>query len=707
MIEVVTAGAITAFVTAVLNGGAGEMGKQLLLSTQAQVSRTRGRQAPLPTSESGLLELGREIRSLVASDQRQTIDWALLLGSGRSAGALSPGAGMPPPPRDFTDRTSVIKQLKREATRPARAQPRAVLLYGPPGIGLTATALFFAAGQADLYPDGQFYVDLRDVSGEQTAEPVVVLQRVLREMSVESDEMPATESGCRDLYRRLTNGRRALVVVDHAVAAAQVSPLIPNTPELFLLVIASGPALALQAERIEVPPMKDRDAKELLKKAAGPEKVARAKARLPGILARCAGNGYALRAAATRLLDGQVESFESRDDVASSDPVRDAVRALCGALPEATVRMCRLVALGGWPAVTADLAGWAADVSSAEATRMLADAADAHLLQPLGDGRYRFPPEVGRYLADTAGSELGVPACSAAVSQALTGLMYQAEHAAYTVMPKSWRVAHAPEQGVPYTGEAEGLAALVAERANLLRAITVAEEYQHVDMCLRLARALWPLVLKAGYWAEALPALRIAARCADERRPESSTSAALHFQLAHCLGQLRRWNEAEHEGQTAVAQERAAGHLLGEASSIEYCGLLNLYQTKPQRAVEQFSEAGRLYRLVVSEQGETRDLRRALALIERHMGRALWLQGELAQARTRLNNARVYFERQDEGESYNLARTLTDLAETAHTAGDDEEALVHIAEATTLLTSDATPHLQYLTDLRRRCEPLE
>ncbi|CAL9517191.1 hypothetical protein SUDANB19_03773 [Streptomyces sp. enrichment culture] len=699
MIEAVAASAITAFITAVLNGAAGEMGKQLLLTTHAQIGRTLGRYTPLPTSESGLQVLGREISARLEPGQRQTREWAVLLGSMPVAATLSPGAGVPPPPRDFTDRAAVLRQLKREATRPAKGQPRAALLWGPPGIGSSAVALYFAAEHAGLYPDGQFYVDLRDAAGGEAAEPVVVLQRVLREMNVEPDDMPATASGCQDLYRRLTNGRRALLVINHATAAAQVRPLIPNTPELFLLVVASGPPLALEAQRIEVPPLKDRDAKELLKKAAGADTVARVKRQLPGILERCAGNGYALRAAAAQLLAAQESSAEPPQ---SPDPVHSTVRSVCARLPSETVRLCHLVALGEWPVVTADLAGWAADVPSDEAARMLSQAAEAHLIERPEEGRYRIRPEVCRYLADTAGPQLGIAACSAAVSRTLTALTHRAEHAAHAALPESWRVADAPEQGARYEGEADGLAALVAERSNVLRAITVAEEYQYVEMCLRLARTLWPLVLKAGYWAEALPALRTAARCADERRPESSTSAALHFQLAHCLGQLRRWEEAEHEARMAVTHERAAGHLLGEASSIEYLGLLNLYQANGPKAAERFAEAGERYRHLMDEQGEDRHLRRALALLERHTGRALWLQGELAASRTHLNSARDHFER--EGEKYNLARTLTDLAETAHTAGDDAEALSHIAQAMGLLPADARPHRQYLTDLRRRCE---
>ncbi|MEK8170902.1 hypothetical protein NKH77_19095 [Streptomyces sp. M19] len=59
----------------------------------------------------------------------------------------------------------------------------------------------------------------------------------------------------------------------------------------------------------------------------------------------------------------------------------------------------------------------------------------------------------------------------------------------------------------------------------------MAEEYRHTTVALRLARALWPLQLKAGYWDEVLPALRVATRCADEHQPNSRVAAALHFNL--------------------------------------------------------------------------------------------------------------------------------------------------------------------------------
>ncbi|MCK7624707.1 ATP-binding protein [Streptomyces sp. RS10V-4] len=704
MFEVVTVGALTAFLAAVGNGAAGEMGKQVLLSTGALVRRTLGREAPLPASPEGREVLAHALHARLSQDAPRNGEWAQLLGLlPDSVPRLGPGPGLPPATRNFTDRKRVVRELTREATRPAAGRPRVALLHGPPGIGTTAVALAWGAGRIARYPDGQFYVDLRDAAAEDGPAPSAVLLQLLRRMDVGRDRIPPTEAGREELYRRLTAGRRALVVIDHASSVAQVRNLIPATPEVFLLVIASGPPFALEAERIAVPGLKERDAVAMLRKVAGPEKVALAKPQLPALLTRCAGNAFALKAAAMRLLAEEPPLPGAADEPPAHSPVQGVALAVCRRLGPETARLCSLAAVGGWPAFDAGLAGAAAEVDPAEAARRLTEAAEAELVEPLGEGRYRFRPEVGRHLADAAGREHGIAESAAAVTRALDRLLNRALHAAHAALPQSWRVEEAPAEGAPYRDEAAGMAALRAEAANVVRAVFLAREYGRADVAVRLARSLWPLQLKAGYWDEVLPALRIAARCADEHRPHSRAAAALHFQLSHCLGELRRWDEADREARAAVAAERAAGHLLGEASSVELLGLLRLNRWQYEAAYEHFTEAGELYRRIAPGQDGAADLPRALALIERHQGRALCGRGQLAEARNRLESARDFFVAQ--GEAYNQGRVLTDLAETLHAAGENAAALARISEAERLLGPEgATPHLAYLARLRRRCQ---
>ncbi|MGW5565571.1 hypothetical protein ACWEWD_19380 [Streptomyces tendae] len=118
-------------------------------------------------------------------------------------------------------------------------------------------------------------------------------------------------------------------------------------------------------------------------------------------------------------------------------------------MPPSTARLCRLAALGAWPSLDARLAAAIAGVTDLEADGMLTRAADAQLLEPLADARYRFRPEVRRYLADTAGPELGIAECAAAVTRGLDAVPNRAPHAAHAALPESRRTEPAPADGVP------------------------------------------------------------------------------------------------------------------------------------------------------------------------------------------------------------------------------------------------------------------
>ncbi|MFE9613967.1 ATP-binding protein [Streptomyces sp. NPDC006012] len=705
MLEVVALSALTAFLTSVGNGAAGEMGRQLLLSTGGLLRRTTGQQTPLPVDPEEQAALAGLVHARLGDDARLAAEWALLLRMHtQQAATFTRTAGLPPAPHHFTNRQKVLKQLAREATRPAAGRPRVALLHGPPGIGTTAVALHLGAAHHARFPDGQFYVDLRDTASDSGLEPAAVLARLLQQMGVQPKDIPATGADRERLYRQLTAGRRALVVTDHATSLAQVRGLTPATPEVLLLVVVSGRPFALEAERVEVQPLSDRYAVRMMRNLAGREKIARAKARMPYLLDQCAGNAFAVKTAAMHLAAETDHPTTPRPTVGPDlhDPVHEAVHRAVGRLPSSTARMCRLAAQGGWPSLDRCLAAAAADSRPEHATRMLAEAADAQLLEPLADERYRFRPEVRRYLLATAGSEHGIAECSAAVTRMLDAVLTRALHAAHAALPQSWRTEPQPQNGTVCQDEAEGLAVLAAEVGNVVGAVSLAEEHQHITTALRLARTLWPLQLKAGHKDEVLPALRVAARCADTHQPRTRMAGALHFQLAFCLDQLGREEEANREAGAAAACEQAAGHLRGEASAVELQGLLGLYRFRFSEAYERFAAAKSLYQQITSGQEGAADLPRALALIERHQGRALRGMGRLEESRRLLRSAADFFEGQ--GEAYDTARVLTDLAETLHDAGENREALTMIARAERLLTPAAVPHLQYLTGLRLRCE---
>ncbi|MFF4171091.1 ATP-binding protein [Streptomyces sp. NPDC001744] len=706
MLEVVALSALTTFLLSVGNGAAGEIGKNLSLSAGALVRRTLGRETPLPSGAEERRALAGRVHARLSGDPRRAGEWALMLESSPDP-AVEPSRGaMPPAPWAFTNQEKALRQLVREAERPWQGRPRVALLSGPPGSGSTSVALRLGAETRDRFPDGQYYVDLRGTSGESGPDAAGVLLRLLREMDVDAERIPATEAGRERLYRQLTAGRRALVVVDHTASPAQVRALVPSTPDVLLVVVVSGPPLLLEAERVAVPPLTDRHARRLVRKVAGPEHAARVKACLPEVLERCRGNAFALHAEA-RLLTRDEPGPTPGDGTGpwTGHPVRTAAHVASLRLGPEALRLCRLTALGGWPSFGAGIAAAAADVQEATAARLLDEAADVGLLEPLPDLRYRFRPEIRRQLAETATAEYGLGACADAVVRVLDALLGLVLPASRAALPESWRT-EVPEEYRAASGSVpDGLAVLAAEVANVARAVVVAEEHGRTDTALWLARSLWPLQLKACYWDEVLPALRDAARCAEENRADERMAASLHIQLAHCLGETGRWEQAARAARAAVTYERAAGHLRGEASAVELLGLLSLNRWEYEEAYERFAEAEAVYRRIGPGEEGVADLPRALALVERHRGRALRGMGRPDESRRCLERAVDFFAGRTGAppEAYNRARALTDLAETLHEAGDDTAALARIAEAETLLPASAAPHRAYLAGLRRRC----
>ncbi|MDV9177083.1 tetratricopeptide repeat protein, partial [Streptomyces sp. W16] len=268
--------------------------------------------------------------------------------------------------------------------------------------------------------------------------------------------------------------------------------------------------------------------------------------------------------------------------------------------------------------------------------------------------------------------------------------------------PESWRV---PSAATPlsYENPGAGVAALAAEAPDLVQAVHAAEEFGDWDTVVLLGQTLWPLQLKAGHHDVLLPALRTAARTADAHFPGTRGAGALHAQLAHSLMELRRWEEAEPEALAAARDERAAGHVRGHASAVEFLGLLRLRQWRFDEAYTAFDEAdGILDGIGPGDEGAT-DLPRARALLERHRGRALRGLGRPAEAVAHLEVALAFF--REPPEAYNTARTLTDLAETRLNQGEFTAARALIDEAAIALRDEnAEQHLSYLRVLRERCD---
>ncbi|MEV7171937.1 BTAD domain-containing putative transcriptional regulator [Streptomyces sp. NPDC093224] len=342
--------------------------------------------------------LDRRPRSAAAAGSR---------GRPRPASPPAPAPAMLPPDTvDFTGREPELDLLCRAlAPDPQGAgRPRRVLVTGMAGLGKTALAVHAAHRCQRHFPDGQLYADLRAADGTPR-HPTRVLRRLLRALGP-ADDVPVADDQDQlvRLYRERTRGRQLLIVLDNASGAAQLGPLLPNTPEPAVLVTGRTalPTVA-GAHTVALAPLEPHDSLELLAAAAGPARVAAAPCAASTIVEHCAGLPLALRIIGTRIA-ARPHSTPDRIARRLADPVTRLRELHSGDLdvhasllpswraldPEVRAAFPALAGLGPQP-FPAVRAAARMDLPEPEAERLLEALADAALLEVSGADQWGRP----------------------------------------------------------------------------------------------------------------------------------------------------------------------------------------------------------------------------------------------------------------------------------------------------------------------------
>lgn len=171
----------------------------------------------VPGVDSGLAEAtGTQGAGTIKQDSDKVIKAPVL--------AISSLHQLPPPPRDFIGRTNEINEIINGFEQ---GKVKAVALQGIGGIGKTSLALKLGELLTPLYPDAQFYVDLKGASTNQLSS-IDALTYVIRAYYPDA-KLPESEAELNSLYRSVLKDQRALLLLDNAGSAEQIEPLIPPT----------------------------------------------------------------------------------------------------------------------------------------------------------------------------------------------------------------------------------------------------------------------------------------------------------------------------------------------------------------------------------------------------------------------------------------------------------------------------------------------
>src|SRR5262249_28203898 len=140
--------------------------------------------------------------------------------------------------------------------------------------------------------------------GGQVMDPAEAVRRFLDALHVPPERIPVDLDAQAALYRSQLAGRRMLVVLDNARDTAQVRPLLPGAPTCLVLVTSrnrlTGLVAADGAHPVSLDLLTLDDARELLARRLGGDRVAAELKAVEEVITGCARLPLALAVVAAR-----------------------------------------------------------------------------------------------------------------------------------------------------------------------------------------------------------------------------------------------------------------------------------------------------------------------------------------------------------------------------------------------------------------------
>jgi tetratricopeptide (TPR) repeat protein len=629
----------------------------------------------------------------------------------------------------FSGRASELRALDRilAAEAAARTAPVAVV-SGMGGVGKTALAVRWARRQRRRYPDGQLYADLRGHAATGPARPLQVLAGFLTALGESADRIPEDEGQAAALLRTRLEGKRVLLLLDNALDAAQVRPLLPAAQGSAAIVTARDRMTGLiardGASAVIVRPLPETDAAALLVTSMGERGVGEAAEVVAELAGLCAHLPLALRIAAANLaarpgyrLADYVAALASGDRLTGlavpedeQAAVRSAFELSCDGLKPELRRLFRLAGLAPGPDLTAPAAAALAGIETAQAESLLDRLAARNLIDEYAHGRYRLHDLVRLYAAELAESEESPADRGAALDRLAAYAMAAVRSASERLYP---HLLHLPEGEGAEQADAEGaeqadaeefasdstaLAWLNAERANLVALVVLLARHGRAEAAVRLSDRLGGYFSMSSNTVDWLVAATAARSAASDDFPIAVASTELH------LGTLRsvqsRYEAAAGHFAACADQARRAGWTAGEAVALNNQASVYWRLGRAAETIDLLTEALDAHRRTGRTAGEAVTLAN-IAAARLELARSFEASAAAeptAVSEERQEALRLLDQARDMHQALhdrrNEAETCRRIAEAYRDLGNLEAAAAHAREAVALASESAVQRFE-------------
>ena len=501
---------------------------------------------------------------------------------------------------------------------------------GAAGIGKTALAVHWAHRVVDWFPDGQLYANLRgfDPSGTPRS-PSEVLRGFLGALRVPAEQVPSDVDAQAGLFRSMLAGKRMLVVLDNARDAEQARPLLPGSSGCLVVVTSrdrlTGLVAGEGARPITLDVLSAMEARQLLDRRIGPQRVSSEPAASDEIISRCASLPLALTVVAaraalqpdfplSRLVDQLRDVHVDLSGFAESDPAAD-LRAVFSwslrPLSAGALRLFRLLGLHPGPDIGEATAASLAGLPRTEVKLLLTELTSASLIVEATPGRYTLHDLLRAFAVEQSGTNGTPPQQRAAIRRMLDHFVHSGFAAARLIYPQREPITLAPTaSGVSperFDDHHEAFQWFLTEYPALLATVGKATEFGFDTHVWQLAWVLVDALDRQGYWHETI-AIQLVAIAATDRLGEHYAAAHARRHIARAYGMVRQYDDAQASLLEALELYRGLDDGIGQANAHRTLSWVFGQQGQNRDAIDHARQSLLLFRAAGDNAGEARAL---------------------------------------------------------------------------------------------------
>ncbi|PSK90263.1 tetratricopeptide repeat protein [Murinocardiopsis flavida] len=613
---------------------------------------------------------------------------------------------------------------------------------GTPGIGKTALAVHWAHRVRSRYADGDLYVNLHGHGPGPRLDTAQALGSLLRALGAPPDQIPLDLDGRAALYRSHLAHKRMLIVIDDAVSADQVRPLLPAAPGCLVLVTSrstlSGLVAREGARRMTLDALSTGEALTLFREVAGAERIDAEPEAAHTLVAHCDHLPLALRILAARIIgsphsplsafaadlateDRRLDILGTGDDELSD--VRAVFADSYSALPADAARLFRRIGTHPGGEISAHACAVSIECAVADVRPVLGRLIGASLVQQVGRDRYRLHDLLRLYAVERFHADEPADSRTVVISRFAAWYLRSAGNAVRWVLPNfpladvTGPVPEPPTPPPAFESTDAALAWFDQERTNLVGTAHTARALRADDLAWRMAVTVAPLLDFHNHrdeWRDIAESGLAAARAIDHRygaararisladfeKNSGDTDAAIaHYEALieadaddwitgfalRTLGSIR-WNR--HDGDEARALLRRSIDTFRRSGERRGEGMALLSLAECERSTGRFSAGLKYCAAATAIFTETTDTW-TIAWSRCFTGRTLISAGRHTDAVAEYTTALQVF--RDLGDSESESIALVGLGDAYAALGDTESARSHLGAALDLRTAADVP----------------